>query len=77
MLVRRKGAGQWLLLVENLNPDPIVRLRLKTPFANCRVELLLANGVWKPIEASFSDGILECEAAIPFYGTAVLRVVRR
>ena len=77
MLVRRKGAGQWLLLVENLNPDPIGRLRLKTPFANCRVELLLANGVWKPIEASFSDGILECEAAIPFYGTAVLRVVRR
>ena len=74
VLVRRKAGGAWLVLVENLNPDPVKRLRLAAPCETFRVERLMGDGSWSNLASRNEDGFLTCNLPLAFYEAAVLRV---
>ena len=77
VLVRRKAEGAWLVLVENLNSDPVKRLRLVAPCETFRVERLMSDGSWRTLESRNEDGFLTCNLPLAFYEAAVLRVTKK
>ncbi len=64
VLERQKPDGTRLVLVENLNSEPIRDLRLRIP-PERRIERLMPNGVWQ-----FASG----KVSVGFYETVVLRI---
>ena len=76
VLVRRKANGAWIVLAENLNPDPVKRLRLAVPGAAYRVERLMGDGSWAVLPSRVEKGFLTSDPVSPlaFYEAAVLRV---
>ena len=73
MFVRRRADGRWLVLAENLNPDPVRRLRLRVPAGVRRVERLAGDGSWRPVPAVREGDDLVCDTSLAFYEAAVLR----
>ena len=76
VLVRRKANGAWIVLAENLNSDPVKRLRLAVPGAAYRVERLMGDGSWAVLPSRVEKGFLTCDPGTPlaFYEAAMLRV---
>ena len=77
VLVRRKAAGEQIVLVENLNPEPIRRLSFRTASAYREVQCLASDGTWKTVNTRFDDGKLVCETSLAFYEATVLRFVSK
>jgi hypothetical protein len=72
--VRKKPNGSHLVMVENLNVEPIENLRLRVPDGQWCVELLSPGGVWKKIETVRCGEYLEVPVPIAYYATVVLRM---
>ena len=58
VLVHCKADGAWIVLVENLNPEPVKRLRLVAPCETFRVERLMGDGSWSDFASSNEDSSL-------------------
>ena len=74
VLVRHKADGAWIVLAENLNSDPVKRLRLASPCSALRVERLTGDGEWAEVASRVEDGYVVCDVPIAFYEAAVLRM---
>ena len=77
VLVRRKAAGEQIVLAENLNSEPIRQLSFRTSSAYREVQRLAGDGTWKTVNARFDDGKLVCETSLAFYEAAVLRFLSK
>ena len=74
-LVRRAQDGSRLVLVENLNPDPVQQLSLFVTSGEVRVERLAGDGSWEKIRAHREGTRLVCDVSLSFYEAAVLRLM--
>ena len=74
VLVRRKAAGEQIVLAENLNPEPIKQLSFRASPLPRKVERLAGDGSWRTVTATFEDGKIACEVQLAFYEAVVLRI---
>ena len=76
-LVRRKAAGEQIVLAENLNPEPIRHLSFRMASEPRNVQRLESDGTWRTVNAKFDGVKLVCDTTLAFYEAAVLRLVHR
>ncbi|MBR4258228.1 MAG: hypothetical protein IKQ17_04290 [Kiritimatiellae bacterium] len=76
-LVRRKAAGEQIVLAENLNPEPIRHLSFRMASEPRNVQRLEGDGTWRTVNAKFDGVKLVCDTTLAFYEAAVLRLVHR
>ena len=74
VLVRRKAAGEQIVLAENLNPEPIKKLSFRASSLPRKVERLAGDGSWRAVAATFEDGRIACEVPLAFYEAVVMRI---
>ena len=77
VLVRCNAKGEWIVLAENLNPDPIRQLSFRMAAAPQKVQRLAGDGTWRTVNAKFDGVKLVCDTTLAFYEAAVLRLVHR
>ena len=75
MLARRRSSGGWLLLAENLSPDPVKRLSFEAPEGDFAVERLEGDGSWRAVRFERHGGRIACDVSLAFYEAAVVRLV--
>ena len=77
VLVRRKSAGEQIVLAENLNPEPIRHLSFRMASEPRNVQRLEGDGTWRTVNAKFDGVKLVCDTTLAFYEAVVLRLVHR